>query len=97
MIDVNQNVQTGPFTKTMAEIGLTNAVDKLNDGPLPATHHRGSKTIFAMYISACREATRARILPKLKITEAFRPRAKTSRTARSHCLHSLTGGTRATN
>jgi len=64
MIDVNQNVQTGPFTKTMAEIGLTNAVDKLNDGPLPATHHRGSKPISAMYISACLEATRAGILPK---------------------------------
>ena len=64
MIDVNQNVITGHFTKAMEEIGMLNAVDKLNPEPLPATHHRGSNPISAIYATQALEVTRAGILPK---------------------------------
>ena len=63
MIDVNQNVNTGTFAKTMAELGLTNAISNLNDEPLPATHHRGSKPISEIFTTSSLEATRAGILP----------------------------------
>ena len=64
MIDVNQNVITGHFTQAMENIGMLNSVDKLNLEPLPATHHRGSKPISAIYVTQALEITRARILPK---------------------------------
>ena len=40
MIDVNQDVRNGHFTRTMEKLGLVNVIEKLNSEPLPPTHHR---------------------------------------------------------
>jgi len=64
MLDANQNVQNGPFTESMSELGLVNVISTLNDGDLPATHHRGSKPISAIYATSSLDATRSGILPK---------------------------------
>jgi len=64
MIDVNQNVLTGHFNDAMNELGLRNCMDEIVEEPLPATHHRGSKPISAIYISSMIHTTRVGILPK---------------------------------
>ena len=64
MLDANQNVQTGSFTKSMLDLGMHNVISTLNGNHLPATHHRGSKPISAIYVTPALEATRAGILPK---------------------------------
>ena len=64
MIDVNQNVVTGTFTKLMEEIGLQSIFKRLDMKDLPPTHHRGRHPISTIYISSHLCPIRAGILPK---------------------------------
>jgi len=64
MIDANQDVRTGHFNQEMNDLGLINIISNTVQQPLPATHHRGSKPISAIYASSMIQATRAGILPK---------------------------------
>jgi len=64
LIDVNQNVMHGHFTKMMKEMGLVNVFEILHSDDMPSTHHRGSNPISAIYISPFLQPTRAGILPK---------------------------------
>jgi len=65
MIDVNQNVVTGHFSEIMRELGLQNAFERYHDKfTIPATHHRGSKPISAIYISSNMQCSQCGILPK---------------------------------
>jgi len=63
MLDINQNAHTGTFNTRMMEIGLKNAFVTRNHGKIPATHHRGSQPISAIYHSTTLEITRTGILP----------------------------------
>ena len=64
MIDVNQNVESGSFNEKMEKIGLTSAFKTISQEPMPPTHHRGSKPISTIYLSANLTPVRAGILPK---------------------------------
>ena len=64
MIDVNQNIVKGSFTKAMKKIGMVNVFEKINMGKMPATHHRGRVPISTIYVSKTLTPTRAGILPK---------------------------------
>jgi len=66
MIDVNQNVIKGSFTKRMEEMGMINVFKRINMGQMPATHHRGRFPISTIYVSENLTPTRAGILPKTK-------------------------------
>lgn len=66
LIDVNQDVIRGHFTRKMKELGLSNVFEtKSSDTfPIPPTHHRGSKPISAIYVNGALDCTRCGILPK---------------------------------
>jgi len=64
MLDANQNIMTGQFTKTMRDIGMYNVFERLDLLPMPATHHRGRHPISTIYVSANLQPIRAGILPK---------------------------------
>ena len=64
MIDVNQNVEKGDFSRRMEEIGMHNIFCRLGMPPMPATHHRGRYPISTIYVSDKLQPIRAGILPK---------------------------------
>jgi len=65
MIDVNQDVINGHFSKMMGELGMYNVFETCYDkSSIPATHHRGSKPISAIYIGQRMQCRQCGILPK---------------------------------
>ena len=64
MIDVNQNIIRGKFTRAMKEIGMQSVFEIMKMGEMPATHHRGRFPISTIYVSKNLTPTRAGILPK---------------------------------
>ena len=63
MLDINQCAKNGSFTLRMEKIGLRNAYKTRSHGDLPATHHRGSRPISAIYHSRNLQVMRTGILP----------------------------------
>jgi len=65
MIDVNQDVVTGHFSRIMREMGLLNVFETCHEKHnIPATHHRGRKPISAIYIDQRMQCNQCGILPK---------------------------------
>ena len=64
MIDVNQDVINGQFTRMMNEIGMNNAFNDPNYETMPPTHHRGRRPISAIYLSPLLNVKRKGILQK---------------------------------
>jgi len=50
MIDVNENVESGEFTKSMDTLGLQSVFKRYIHEPMPATHHTGSQPISTIYL-----------------------------------------------
>jgi len=63
MLDANEDVQQGKFNNMMNGLGMRNGIQTRTTSPMPATHHRGSRTISAIYCSRNIAVTRAGILP----------------------------------
>ena len=51
MIDVNENVNNGEFTKMLAQLNMENAFKRYLRIELPPIHHRGSIPISAIYVT----------------------------------------------
>jgi len=63
MLDINQNAIEGSFNEQMESIGLRNAFKTREHGTIPATHHRGSQPISAIYHSHSLKVVRTGIPP----------------------------------
>jgi len=63
MLDVNEDVEQGKFNEMMKGIGMRNVIQSRLQKSMPATHHRGSRPISAIYCSRNMIVTRAGILP----------------------------------
>ena len=63
MLDANEDVENGEFNNMMQGLGLRNGVSARINSTMPATHHRGSRPISAIYCSRNLVVTRSGILP----------------------------------
>ena len=63
MLDANEDIQHGHFNDMMNGLGMRNGIQTRITTPMPATHHRGSRPISAIYCSRNIVVARAGILP----------------------------------
>jgi len=64
MIDVNEDINNGTFTRMMQNLNLQNSFQSYLRKPIPPTHHKGSVPISAIYISPSLSISKAGILSK---------------------------------
>ena len=63
MLDANEDIEKGSFNDLILSIGMKNTLYERVQQPMPATHHRGSRPISAIYHTPGLVVTRAGILP----------------------------------
>ena len=62
-VDANEDVCTGPFSRSLQTLGLVKVITNKHGNEAPATYNRGSAPIDGLYVSSTLQGLRFGYLP----------------------------------